>query len=83
MSLFKGQWLGRVEPCPFWPVKGLLVTATLVVLAVVVVVLVVSVLIYNGLARRRNQVDNAWCQIDVQPGRCYHLIPDLVETVTG
>ena len=44
---------------PFWPVKGLLVTATLVVLAVVVVLLVVSVLIYNGLVRRRNQVDNA------------------------
>jgi len=44
---------------PFWPGKGLLVTATLVVLAVVVVLLVVSVLIYNGFVRRRNQVDNA------------------------
>jgi LemA protein len=68
---------------PFWPVKGLLVTATLVVLAVVVVLLVVSVLIYNGLVRRRNQVDNAWSQIDVQLKRRYDLIPNLVETVTG
>jgi LemA protein len=68
---------------PFWPVKGLLVTATLIVLAVVIVVLVVSVLIHNGLVRRRNQVDNAWSQIDVQLKRRYDLIPNLVETVKG
>jgi LemA protein len=69
---------------PFWPVKGLLVTATLIVVAVVVVVLlVVSVLMYNGLVRRRNQVDNAWSQIDVQLKRRYDLIPNLVETVKG
>jgi LemA protein len=59
------------------------VTATLIVLAVVVVVAVVSVLIYNGLVRRRNQVDNAWSQIDVQLKRRYDLIPNLVETVKG
>jgi LemA protein len=65
-------------------VKGLPVTATLIVLAVVVVVvLVVSVLIYNGLVRRRNQVDNAWSQIDVQLKWRYDLIPNLVETVKG
>jgi LemA protein len=60
---------------------GLLVTATLIVLAVVVILLVVvSVLTYNGLVRRRNQVDNAWSQIDVQLKRRYDLIPNLVET---
>jgi LemA protein len=67
-------------------VKGLPVTTTLIVVAivvVVVVVLVVSVLIYNGLVRRRNQVDNAWSQIDVQLKRRYDLIPNLVETVKG
>ena len=59
-------------------------TATLIVVAVVVVVvLVVAVLIYNGLVRRRNQVDNAWSQIDVQLKRRYDLIPNLVETVKG
>jgi LemA protein len=69
---------------PFWSVKGLLVTAALIVLAVVVVaVLVVSVLIYNGLVRRRNQVDSAWSQMDVQRKRRYDLIPNLVETVKG
>ena len=58
-------------------------TATLVVLAVVVVLMVVSVVIYNGLVRRRNQVENAWSQIDVQLKRRYDLIPNLVETVKG
>ena len=66
------------------PVKGLLVIATLIVVAVVaIVVLVLSVLMYNGLVRRRNQVDNAWSQIDVQLKRRYDLIPNLVETVKG
>jgi LemA protein len=65
-------------------VKGLPVTVTLVVIGIVVVVLLVaSVLIYNGLVRRRNQVDNAWSQIDVQLKRRYDLIPNLVETVKG
>jgi LemA protein len=65
-------------------VKGLLVTATLVVLAVVVAaVAVVSVVIYNGLAQRRSQVDDAWSQIAVQLRRRYDLIPNLVETVKG
>jgi LemA protein len=64
-------------------VKGLLVTATLIVVAALVIVLVVSVLIYNGLVRRRNQVDNAWSQIDVQLKRRHDLIPNLVETVKG
>jgi LemA protein len=68
---------------PFWSVKGLLVTAALIVLPVVVLVLVVSVLVYNGLVRRRNQVDSAWSQMDVQRRQRYDLIPKLVETVKG
>jgi LemA protein len=40
-------------------------------------------LVYNGLVRRRDQVDNAWSQIDVQLRRRYDLIPNLVETVKG
>ena len=68
---------------PLWSVKGLPVTAALLVLAVVVAVLVVSVPIYNGLVRRRNQVDSAWSQMDVQRRRRYDLIPNLVETVKG
>ncbi len=38
---------------------------------------------YNGLIRLRNQVKNAWAQIDVQLKRRHDLIPNLVETVKG
>src|SRR6266481_3729424 len=38
---------------------------------------------YNGLVRLRNQLENAWAQIDVQLKRRCDLIPNLVETVKG
>jgi LemA protein len=61
-------------------VKGLFVAAALVVLAVVVVLLL-SVLGYSGLVRRRDQVDSAWGQVDMEFRRRSELIPSLVETV--
>ena len=58
--------------------------AATVIIALVVVALVVGVvLIYNGLVRSRNRVDNAWAQVDVQLKRRYDLIPNLVESVKG
>ena len=39
--------------------------------------------IYNGLVRLRNNVKNAWSQIDVQLKRRHDLIPNLIETVKG
>ena len=57
--------------------------AALIVLTVVVVVLGLSVLGYNGLVRRRSQVDSAWSQVDMQLRRRSELIPSLVETVDG
>ncbi len=55
----------------------------IIVLAVVVLLALFAVAAYNGLVRRRNQVDNAWSQIDVQLKRRIDLIPNLVETVKG
>jgi len=55
----------------------------IVVAVVVVALLLVVVAIYNGLVRKRNRVDNAWSQVDVQLRRRYDLIPNLVETVKG
>jgi LemA protein len=38
---------------------------------------------YNRLVQRRNRIDNAWAQIDVQLKRRRDLVPNLVETVKG
>jgi len=54
---------------------------------VILVVLVLAVLWlvgqFNGLVGLRNQVQNAWAQIDVQLKRRADLIPNLVNTVKG
>jgi len=55
----------------------------LIVVGLVLVVGLWLVLIYNGLVGLRNQVKNAWSQIDVQLKRRYDLIPNLIETVKG
>ena len=57
-------------------------TTLVVVLVLVLLALFVGVT-YNSLIRRRNEVDNAWSQIDVQLKRRFDLIPNLVETVKG
>ena len=38
---------------------------------------------YNSLVTKRNRIDNAWGQVEVQTKRRYDLIPNLVETVKG
>jgi LemA protein len=58
------------------------------VVPIVLLVIVVAVALwimgaYNGLVRSRNEIDNAWSQIDVQLKRRHDLIPNLVETVKG
>jgi LemA protein len=57
-------------------------------LLIVVIVLVVAlglwaVLLYNGLVRKRNRVDNSWAQVEVQLKRRHDLVPNLVEAVKG
>ena len=53
------------------------------IVVIVLLLLLFFWLGYNGLVKRRNQVDNAWSQIDVQLKRRHDLIPNLVETVKG
>src|SRR3990172_6714140 len=55
----------------------------LIVLAAVVLFVLFVIGVYNGLVRARNDVKNAWSQIDVQLKRRHDLIPNLVETVKG
>ena len=57
--------------------------ALYVILGIVAVGAVFVIVIYNGLVGARNQVRNAWAQIDVQLKRRHDLIPNLIETVRG
>lgn len=53
----------------------------------IIFILVVAVLwiivVFNGLIRGRQRVNEAWADIDVQLKRRHDLIPNLVETVKG
>ncbi len=57
-------------------------TVLLILLVVIIAVLVIfAISTYNGLVRRRNDVEEAYRQIDVQLKRRYDLIPNLLEGV--
>ncbi len=56
-------------------------TIVWILLGIVVLLGVYAVILYNGLIKLRNRIENAWAQIDVQLRRRYDLIPNLVETV--
>ncbi|MEM4134245.1 MAG: LemA family protein [Candidatus Micrarchaeia archaeon] len=53
------------------------------ILGLILLIIIIAVLIYNNLVILRNNVENAWAQIDVQLKRRADLIPNLVNTVKG
>jgi LemA protein len=55
----------------------------IILLVVVAVIVAVVVGIYNGLIGRRNRIDEALAQIQVQLKRRHDLIPNLVNAVKG
>ncbi len=57
--------------------------ALIVILVLILILLFAIIGMYNSLVRLRNQVKNAWSQIDVQLKRRHDLIPNLVETAKG
>src|SRR5215211_3216473 len=57
--------------------------STVVLLVVLAVIVLWVIVAYNGLVSLKNQVVNAWKQIDVQLRRRHDLIPNLVNTVKG
>ncbi len=57
--------------------------AVWIILGLVVLIAIYLIALYNGLVKKRNRVDNAWAQIEVQLKRRRDLIPNLVETVKG
>jgi LemA protein len=57
--------------------------ATIVLLVVIAFIVLWVIGAYNSLIALKNQVANAWKQIDVQLKRRHDLIPNLVNTVKG
>jgi LemA protein len=55
----------------------------LIIIGVLVVLVLFAVLTYNGLVTKRNRVDEANAQIQVQLKRRHDLIPNLVNAVKG
>jgi LemA protein len=58
-------------------------TAVIVIVVLVVVLGIILALLYNGLVKLRNVVQESWAQIDVELKRRHDLIGNLVETVKG
>ncbi len=54
-----------------------------VIIGILILIVVIFVVMYNSLIVLKNNIDNAWAQIDVQLKRRTDLIPNLVETVKG
>ena len=54
-----------------------------VALVIVAVLVIWAVAVYNRLRTQKNQVENAFAQIDVQLKRRHDLIPNLVEVARG
>ncbi len=54
-----------------------------IILGAIVLIAIVFGVLYNSLVQKKNRVDNAWHQIDVQLKKRADLVPNLVETVKG
>jgi len=54
-----------------------------VIVGVIVLIVLYVIVVFNGLIKLKNMIDNGWSQIEVQLQRRYDLIPNLVETVKG
>ena len=55
----------------------------LIIIVIAIILVVVLIALYNGLVRKRLQIDEAFAQIEVQLKRRHDLIPNLVNAVKG
>ena len=56
---------------------------TYIILLIIGLTVLWLIWVYNSLIRKRNRVDEAWSDIEVQLKRRYDLIPNVLETVKG
>ncbi|MDN3222707.1 LemA family protein [Pseudomonas nunensis] len=55
----------------------------LVILAILILCVLYAIGLFNNLVARRNEITNAFAQVEVQLKRRYDLIPNLVATAKG
>ncbi len=60
-----------------------MVTMTIISIIVFVILIVWIIIVFNSFVRLKNEVKNAYSQIDVQLKRRNDLIPNLINTVKG
>src|SRR5271169_2872188 len=53
------------------------------IVAVIVIIVLAVIAIFNGFVSKRNRIQDASAQIDVQLKRRYDLIPNLINSVKG
>lgn len=56
-------------------------TTLIIIISSIVIFAITIISIYNGLIRRRNEVENAFGGMDVQLKKRYDLIPNLISSV--
>ncbi len=56
-------------------------TSMIIIIVAVVIVGLIIMSMYNGLIRKKNEVENAFGGMDVQLKKRYDLIPNLIATV--
>jgi LemA protein len=56
-------------------------TISIIIMVAVVILALIIMSIYNGLIRKKNEVENAFGGMDVQLKKRYDLIPNLVASV--
>lgn len=56
-------------------------SVTIIIVVILMIIAIFFISMYNGLIRRRNEVDNAFGGMDVQLKKRYDLIPNMVAAV--
>jgi LemA protein len=54
-----------------------------IIAAILAAIVIYAIVVFNGLVRQRNMVQEGWSGIDVQLKRRTDLVPNLVEVVKG
>lgn len=55
----------------------------IIIIVIIVIIVIMGISKYNTFVKMKEEINNAWAEIDNQLKRRYDLIPNYVETVKG